>query len=134
MCEDPNQHLSADGPSLILTSNAGLGLHIVFHELATNATKYGSLSVNGGTVHVQWARTARDGNDYLHLTWKEVGGPPASPPDRSGFGSRIIDLALTRELFGEARLEYPADGFHCELFIPFEQILVEDSARPHSVN
>jgi two-component sensor histidine kinase len=135
MCEDPDQQLSADGPSLILTSNAGLGLHIVFHELATNAAKYGFLSVNGGTVHVQWARTARDGNDYLHLTWKEAGGPPVNPPDRSGFGSRLIDLALTRELSGEARLEEdPADGFHCELFIPFEQILVEDSARPHSVN
>jgi hypothetical protein len=49
-------------------------------------------------------------------------------------GSRLIDLALTRELSGEARLEYPVDGFHCELFVPLEQILVEDSAQPHSVN
>ncbi|MGF1622620.1 MAG: sensor histidine kinase [Rhodomicrobiaceae bacterium] len=128
MCEDPDQQLSADGPSLILTANAGLGLHLVFHELATNAAKYGSLSVKGGTVHVRWARMERDGRDYLHLTWKELGGPPVKPPDRNGFGSRLIDLALTRELSGEARLEYPVDGFHCELFVPLEQILVEDSA------
>ncbi len=130
MCEDPDQQLKADGPSLILTSHAGLGLHLVFHELATNAAKYGSLSVSGGTVNVQWARLARDGDDYLHLTWKELGGPPVKPPDRRGFGSRLIDLALTRELSGEAMLEYPADGFRCELFVPLAQILVKDSAYP----
>jgi len=123
---EPGEHrLDAQGPSLSLTSNAGLALHLVLHELTTNASKYGALSVKGGKVQVRWQTRHDDDEDYLHIYWKELGGPPVDQPKKSGFGSRLINLAVERDLNGKADVAFEADGFRCELAIPARHIQMQ---------
>jgi two-component sensor histidine kinase len=79
------------GPEVVLPSETAVSLAMVLHELATNALKYGALSVTTGHVSLDWQ--VRE--DELSLTWAEVGGPTVSPPVRRGFGTRLIAKALT---------------------------------------
>ena len=96
-----------DGPPVALDPKSALALGIVFHELATNAIKHGSLSNRDGMVAMSW-----DFKDdrLIALQWQESGGPEVSPPTRGGFGSRLIRLELTHELNGEVELIYDASG------------------------
>ncbi len=95
-----------DGPGVRLSPQRALALSIAIHELATNAAKYGALSNDEGVVRLSWKL---EGNAML-LDWIESGGPPVSPPKRSGFGTRLIERGLSRELGGEARIDYDASG------------------------
>lgn len=80
------------GPAPLLAPSQVLGLVLVLHELATNAAKYGALSVPDGRVTLDWERQA-DG--VVQLTWREAGGPPITePPRREGFGSFLISRAF----------------------------------------
>jgi two-component sensor histidine kinase len=94
---------------------------MVFHELATNAAKYGALSAPGGRLAVCWTveRPARvgDGPSRLRLAWRESDGPPVVVPERRGFGSRLIERS-TGELDGEAELQFTAEGFCYSLAMP----------------
>ena len=105
------------GPDLDLAPKAAVVLGMVIHELTTNAVKYGSLSVAQGRVEVQWHQR---GIDSLHLIWSENGGPPASAPERKGFGSRLMEQAITRELGGQLQVEFPPDGLRCRLVLPLQ--------------
>jgi two-component sensor histidine kinase len=96
-----------EGPDLILTPRAANAVSLALHELATNAVKYGALSVDTGRVEVTWESTAGGG---FTLHWVESGGPPVKPPERRGFGSTLLDRITGRELGGEGRVEYCADG------------------------
>jgi two-component sensor histidine kinase len=87
---------------------------MALHELATNAAKYGALSVPGGRVAVEWSWSA-DGR--LTLRWAETGGPAVRKPSRQGFGSELIEL-LTRQLGGETNFHWRPQGLVCELNIP----------------
>jgi hypothetical protein len=91
-----------------------LALSLALHELATNATKYGALSVAEGRVRLAW-HTA-DG--LLRLSWHESGGPPVAPPTRRGLGSRMLNDGLFRDLNGETRLDYAVDGVRHEISAP----------------
>jgi PAS domain S-box-containing protein len=96
------------GPKVILGARAALSTSLLLHELATNAIKYGALS-GAGTVAIRW--TIEEGEDAdLVLEWIERGGPPASPPARQGFGSRLLRLGLVGT--GGADLRYEASGLH----------------------
>ena len=86
--------ISVDGPSVDVSPNQALALSLALHELATNAAKYGALSRPEGRVELRWQ--AQDGR--LSLSWRESGGPPVAPPSRRGFGSRLIENALCRDL------------------------------------
>jgi len=94
------------GPELFLTPRAANALSLALHELATNAVKFGALSLESGHVEVRW-KHARGG---FELTWTETGGPTVSPPSRRGFGSTLLDQVTPRELNGEAMVEYPPAG------------------------
>jgi PAS domain S-box-containing protein len=96
-----------------LSAEAAQALAIVIHELATNAVKYGALSISVGRVAVEWTYSREE----LVLSWKETGGPPVSPPTREGFGARAIAL-LTQQLEGDVRIEWPREGLACRLSIP----------------
>jgi two-component sensor histidine kinase len=102
------------GPSAALTPNAALALSMVFHELGTNAVKYGALSVPEGSVTVVW-HVDPGALHRLTLHWEERGGPPVSPPARKGFGSRLIAASLKSDLAGEARVDYRPSGLVCVL-------------------
>jgi PAS domain S-box-containing protein len=106
-----------DGDDLKLGPVTAVTLGMVFHELATNAVKYGALSVAGGKVLVAWRVS---GPGRLHIEWLETGGPPVAPPRRRGFGSRLIEQALAGDLDGDARLYFPSEGVRCHIDIPLD--------------
>jgi two-component sensor histidine kinase len=98
-----------DGPSLDVSPSQALALSLALHELATNAAKYGALSRPEGRVELRW----KVQDDRLDLSWHESGGPPVAPPSRRGFGSRLIETALSGDLDGQTRLEFAPEGLRC---------------------
>ena len=119
-------HFSIDGDDVRLQPKAALTLAMVFHELATNAAKHGALS-NGavGKIDIAWqAEPAQQGN-RMQLRWQESGGPPVTPPGRKGFGSRLIEGSLARDLGGQVRLDYEPAGVICQIIMPVRQELAE---------
>jgi two-component sensor histidine kinase len=111
-----------DGPEVRLMPNATVALGMAIHELATNAVKYGALSTPGGRVAVGWrvtpARQPGEPDRRLHLTWAESGGPRVSSPSRRGFGSRLIETGLARELGGSVRIDFAPEGVCCVMDLP----------------
>ncbi|MDB5451073.1 MAG: sensor histidine kinase/response regulator [Phenylobacterium sp.] len=103
---------SWDGPELFLTPRAANALSLALHELATNAVKFGALSVDTGHVDLRWKRLANGG---FELQWTETGGPTVSPPARRGFGSTLLEQVTGRELNGDASVEYRSSGVHARL-------------------
>jgi two-component sensor histidine kinase len=95
-----------------------LSLSMAMHELCTNAVKYGALGAPDGRVHVSWSTLDTSSGLRLALRWEEHGGPLVSLPSRKGFGSRLIQEGLARELDGEARLIYRPQGVICTIDAP----------------
>jgi two-component sensor histidine kinase len=114
------QRVSLVGPPVALGPAAALSLGMIFHELATNAAKYGALSAPEGRVLVDWG-VADQSRPVLRLSWREIDGPPAAPPTRRGFGSRLIERNVRHDLAGEVKLDYSNDGFSAEFSIPLHQ-------------
>ncbi len=107
------------GPPLLVATEAAQPLAMALHELATNATKHGALSALGGVVSVTWAVDAPEG--ALLLDWVETGGPPVpGPPDRRGFGSRVLGSTL-HQLGGIAALDWRPGGLACRLRMPLRR-------------
>jgi len=113
---------SAGGPDVTLSSKASIALALVIHELSTNAAKYGALSTPQGFVTLAWhLDEAEDGR--LVIEWSERGGPPAQPPGKRGFGSRMINSVVLGELGGEFDSAYEAAGFSCRIAVPRDSIV-----------
>jgi PAS domain S-box-containing protein len=113
------------GEAVRVVPRTALALFMMLHELATNATKYGALSNEAGTVMVSWATsdTARvsDGiRPRLTLHWQERDGPSVTQPTHKGFGSRMIERGLANEHGGEVQILYEPAGVVCTLDIPLE--------------
>lgn len=89
-------------------------LALLFHELATNAAKYGALSVPDGLVHLH---VAADGDD-VRLDWREQGGPAVAPVGADGFGSKLMTLSVERQLGGRIVRDWQVDGLRISLWIP----------------
>lgn len=101
-----------EGPEIVLNPRATNSLTLALHELATNALKFGALSVEGGRIEVRW-RLLDDGG--FELTWLEKGGPSVSPPTHQGFGSTLLQRVTGRELGGSATIEFRSDGVRATL-------------------
>ncbi len=108
------------GVPVALDPASALSLGMIFHELATNAAKYGALSAPDGRVLVDWSVMDQT-RPRLRLTWREVGGPPVVAPDRRGFGSRLIERNVRHDLAGEVKLDYANDGFNADFSIPLDR-------------
>ena len=106
------------GKNIRLLPNVTLALGIAFHELATNAVKYGAFSNEAGSILLAWTIEPRPEGDRLILRWQEKDGPPVTPPTRKGFGSRVIERGLPHELEGTVNLDYQVDGVVCTINIP----------------
>jgi two-component sensor histidine kinase len=124
---DATEYLAAEsgrfeigGDELMLSPRAALALTLAFHELSTNAAKYGALSVEGGTVSISW----RTDEGLLRIEWKERGGPPVAEPARRGFGSRLIERGLTGDLGGKAALAFESDGLACTIEAALASVVV----------
>jgi two-component sensor histidine kinase len=105
--------LKIDGPRVLLEPNAAQAIAMILHELATNATKYGSLSVDNGRVALQWSHKP---NGELRLRWTETSGPRVQKPTRKGFGSRNIEQ-LSAQQQGNARFYWRAKGLVAEITV-----------------
>ena len=97
------------GKPIEVGARAALSFTLVPHELATNALKYGALSVPDGRVHVSWRVTPIEAGRGLVFEWQETGGPPVVPPSRKGFGSRLI-ATMGRGFGGRSELSYDPAG------------------------
>lgn len=108
------------GDTVELGPRAVLTLAMAFHELTTNATKYGALASPSGRIEIGWHRTAAAGETpaQLHIDWIEKGGPLVAEPERRGFGSRMIEGSIAAELGGSARMTFEPDGLRCEIVVP----------------
>jgi PAS domain S-box-containing protein len=113
------------GPTVALAPAPAQSVAMALHELATNAAKYGALSVLGGRVEVNWSR---DAEGALKLTWRELGGPPVRAPGRRGLGVKLLARALAGTIGGETRLDWRPEGVVCELSLPSSAL--ESSAAP----
>ena len=103
--------VNIEGPNLLLEPNAAQTIAVVCHELATNAAKYGALSVADGRIAVAWTSTS-DGR--LVLRWNETGGPPVTKPTREGFGTRVVGK-MVQQSKGEVRFDWRPEGLACEV-------------------
>jgi len=88
---------------------------LVFHELATNAAKYGSLSVARGRVALQWSVGPASASNSLEVVWQEVNGPPVKSPARSGLGSSLLEGVIAN---GTVKREFCEDGLICTIVVP----------------
>ena len=110
-----------DGPPVLIAPLTAQPLSMALHELATNAAKYGSLSVPDGTLALSWREDPPGAR--LRLRWREAGGPPiAGPPRRRGFGSRVIEATVRDQLRGEVSLAWAPAGLVCEIDIPLHRV------------
>ena len=115
--------VALDGPPVALPALATQPLAMATHELATNALKYGALSVPEGRLQVSWRVVPQPfGPALLRLNWMETGGPPImAPPVRRGFGSRVLDGTVRGQLGGRATQAWTEAGLVCDLEVPIGQ-------------
>jgi PAS domain S-box-containing protein len=127
--------ISCSGPQLVLEPQTAVHLALVLHELATNARKYGALSVPAGRLSVTW-EVRTNGACSLYLTWKESDGPKVSAPRGHGFGRALIEQTV-RSHGGEVSVHYHRDGLTCEIDLPLpaqaRSIMGADIAAPKGV-
>jgi len=121
--------LTISGDDLMVSPKPAVILALAFHELAINALKYGALSAPDGHVDIDWSVT---GGERLDMSWTERGGPPVHPPERRGFGSRIIEMALPNELGGQVDVDYRPEGLHCRIQAPLAALDKIDAFMPLS--
>ncbi len=113
------QRIKARGETVKLKPQQALSLGMAFHELATNATKYGALSAPPGHLSVDWnVESLGNGSSELLLRWREQGGPPVAKPERRGFGMRLIDRSIAHELGGGIEMNHASTGLECLIRIP----------------
>ncbi|MBL6078194.1 PAS domain S-box protein [Belnapia sp. T18] len=111
--------VTSDGPPVRLAADTVEVLNLAFHELATNAAKYGALSVPEGRVEVSWAlRRTGKGTRLVEIDWREREGPPVTPPKRRGFGSRLLERGLAQRVGGTVKLDFRPEGLECRICLP----------------
>jgi two-component sensor histidine kinase len=106
------------GPDVFLEPDATFGVSMAVHELATNANKYGSLTCPGGRVEVVWTVQRTDRGLTLTLDWKEFEGPKPKRNRRAGFGTKLINMVIARQLNGEVQQSFDPAGLHARLIVP----------------
>ena len=99
--------LSVEGPAVTVSSQQAVGISLAIYELATNASKYGALSVPDGHVAVWWSLGS---DSVFEFRWSETGGPPVTQPSRVGFGSRLTNRIVPAYFSGTGETRYDADG------------------------
>jgi two-component sensor histidine kinase len=117
------------GPPVRLAANTVVTLNLALHELATNAAKYGALSVPAGRVEVIWRlerKQRRDGPAVVEIVWRERDGPAVRPPERRGFGSQMLERGLAREAGGEVQLDFAPESVACRIRLPLETSVPND--------
>jgi two-component sensor histidine kinase len=105
------------GPALSVGEGATNSLALLFHELATNAAKYGALSVDQGTVEIEWDTDEKD----IRLRWRESGGPVTAPPDKQGYGTRLVNVTM-QQLGGKIDYDWRPEGLVARMHLPISSL------------
>lgn len=119
---DREGDIRCDGRALRVRPRAAVTLALVLHELATNAAKYGAMSVPDGALDIYWRIQGAEDEAMLILDWTESKGPKVMPPTHRGFGSRLLELAIARQLNGSVESKFEQTGFRARLNIPVTSI------------
>src|SRR5262245_15052378 len=114
-CEEGRVRCHVEGPDLLPEPRAAQAIAMTLHELATNAAKYGALSVPTGQVRIDWSRTA---DDQVALRWSETGGPEVQAPENEGFGIQLMQAMIGNQLRGLVTFEWHAKGLVCQIVTP----------------
>jgi PAS domain S-box-containing protein len=109
-----SRKVSLSGPAVRIARSEAVSLGLVLHELATNAAKYGALSSPRGKLFIDWQIGDGTEAEAVHISWREVGGPPVTAPTRRGFGTELI----TRCFGARARLDYLPGGLQARIAFP----------------
>ena len=109
---EPYDHVrfTLNGNPLFLPAKLAVSLALIFHELATNAAKYGAFSSARGLLQVSWTVT----DDRLNIVWDETEGPPVGPIGEPGFGTKLLKSAL-RPFEGKTEIAFLKTGIHCTM-------------------
>ena len=119
---DGSGHIRIAGPASALSPRTAQAFSLLFHELGTNAVKYGALSQDEGRVDLAWqVVTLSEGPERITIVWSEIGGPPVAQPTRRGFGSLLIEQTVRFELKGTSEVRYDPEGFRCRIDLPWPQ-------------
>jgi two-component sensor histidine kinase len=110
--------ISFKGPNVFLEPDPTFGLSMAVHELVTNASKHGSLSEPGGHVDLTWSVARTEQGLTLMLDWKESQGPAPKRQRRQGFGSRLINMVIERQLNGQVEQTFAPEGLQTRLIVP----------------
>jgi two-component sensor histidine kinase len=110
--------ISLDGPEVFLEPDPSFALSTALHELATNASKYGSLSAQTGRLDLAWSVSRTAQGLTLALDWNESGGPVPKRVRKTGFGSRLITMVIQRQLNGEVHPTFRPQGLQVHLVVP----------------
>jgi light-regulated signal transduction histidine kinase (bacteriophytochrome) len=116
---DKRDRVKLNGPNVLIEAGSFTTMALVFHELLTNAAKYGAL-VDGGTVLIDWSIDPAEKS--LIIKWREEGGPAVTAPTRRGFGSTIIERSIPFDLGGTAEVRYRLSGFEADFCIPSRHV------------
>jgi two-component system, chemotaxis family, CheB/CheR fusion protein len=114
------ENVSLEGPDIRMGASAATTLGMIFHELVTNAAKYGALSAANGRVEARWGTLAGEpGNQQsIQLSWVEHDGPPVDGSRPAGFGTSLVTRSVEYELTGKANLELSPEGLRCRITFP----------------
>ena len=115
---DTPDRFRVTGEPVALPADLATPFGLVFHELATNAAKYGSLSVARGRVALHWSVSPASAKDALEVVWREINGPPVKSPARSGGGSSLLESVIAN---GTVRREFREDGLVCTIVVPLTE-------------
>jgi two-component sensor histidine kinase len=116
--DDASQRVRLVGPPVELPSAFAVPIGMAIHELTTNAGKYGALSIAGGRVDVTWSVSIEADACRLLFKWTERDGPPVLPPTRKGFGSRLLEHVLPRQIGADVTVDYDPDGLCARIVVP----------------
>jgi two-component sensor histidine kinase len=114
---DEGRSVVVRGPALSVGERATNSLALLFHELATNAVKYGALSVDQGIVEIEWDIDEKD----VRLRWREAGGPVTAPPDKQGYGTRLVNFTM-QQLGGKIDYDWLREGLVARVQLPISSL------------
>jgi two-component sensor histidine kinase len=111
-------NITISGTDIVLAAPEIQAVARVLHELATNAAKYGALSLPNGRVLVTWNRKPNGDATKLKFVWRELDGPPVTPKTQVGYGTTLIRDLIPHELGGTVDLVFASDGVNCRIEFP----------------
>jgi two-component sensor histidine kinase/CheY-like chemotaxis protein len=126
--------LRIDGAPTVCNADAVQSLSLLFHELATNAVKYGALSCEAGCIAVAWRSAA----DAFTISWTETGGPEVEAPETTGFGTKLLEQVAARQLQADIDFDWRREGLHVTIDLPTKLFMhdptKEARSRPHAID